>query len=76
VEFKHNNANPDEIGEYSSALANSATLLGKDAAYIVWGIEDTTHRVVGTTFQPRRVKKGNEELENWLAHSRLQPHQR
>ena len=29
VEFKHNNDNPDEIGEYLSALANSAALLGK-----------------------------------------------
>ena len=27
VEFKHNNANPEEIGEYLSALSNSAYLL-------------------------------------------------
>jgi len=35
VEFKHNNDNPDEIGEYISALSNSATLLGKVNAYMV-----------------------------------------
>lgn len=29
VEFKHNNDKPDEIGEYISALSNSAALLGK-----------------------------------------------
>lgn len=29
VEFKHNNDNPVSIGEYISALANSAALLGK-----------------------------------------------
>ncbi len=66
VEFKHNNEDPHLVGEYLSALANSAALHRKDSAYIVWGIENETHNVVGTTFQPRRAKKGNEELENWL----------
>lgn len=66
VEFKHNDAEPEDIGEYTSALANSATLLGKTCAYLVWGIDDTTHDVVGTTFSPARAKVGNEEIENWL----------
>lgn len=66
VEFKVNNADPDEIGEYISALANSAALAGKARAYLVWGIEDATHAVVGTTFNPAGAKVGNEELENWL----------
>ena len=66
VEFKCNNANPQEIGEYISALANSAALLGKANAYIVWGVADETHDVVGTTFRPSHAKKGGEELENWL----------
>lgn len=68
LEFKHNNDAPEEIGEYLSALANSAALHGRDAGYIVWGIEDVTKRVVGTTANPRQKKIGNEELENWLAH--------
>ncbi len=68
VEFKHNNDAPEEIGEYLSALANSAALHGRDAGYIVWGIEDVTKRVVGTAANPRQTKIGNEELENWLAH--------
>ena len=69
VEFKHNNDAPEEIGEYISALANSAALHGKEAGYVVWGVEDVTHRVLGTTANPRRKKIGNEELENWLAHN-------
>jgi ATP-dependent DNA helicase RecG len=66
VEFKHNNDNHEEIGKYLSALANSAALHGKVSAYLVWGIDDPTHEVVGTTFVPAAKKIGNEELENWL----------
>lgn len=66
VEFKHNNSDREEIGEYISALANSAALHHRPAGYILWGIEDTTHQIVGTTFNPRQTKVGNEELENWL----------
>jgi len=66
VEFKHNNEDPNEIGEYLSALANAAALIGKSSAYLLWGIDDTTHDVVGTTFRPGKKKVGNEELENWL----------
>lgn len=36
-------------------------------AYIVWGVENETHRIVGTTFKPRKQKgAGNEDLEPWL----------
>lgn len=66
VEFKLNNEKPEEIGEYLSALSNGAALQGKPFGYIVWGIEDGTRRILGTTFQPRRAKVGNEALENWL----------
>ena len=60
LEFKHNNDNPEQIGEYLSALANSTALHGRDVGYLVWGIDDTTRQVVGTTFKPRQAKKGNE----------------
>jgi ATP-dependent DNA helicase RecG len=68
VEFKHNNDNPQEIGEYVSAIANGAALHGKRAGYIVWGIEDGTHAILGTSFRPKQAKKGNENLESWLLH--------
>lgn len=66
LEFKGSDAEPQKIGEYLSALANSAACNDKDFAYLVWGIEDKTHRVVGTSFSPSRKKKGNEPLETWL----------
>jgi len=66
LEFKHNKAIPEEIGEYISALSNGAALHGKNSAYMVWGIDDKSHEILGTTFQPTSAKMGNEELENWL----------
>ncbi|MFG0283907.1 MAG: helix-turn-helix domain-containing protein [Phycisphaerales bacterium JB039] len=66
VEFKCNYAAPDDIGEYISALANSAATAHKPHAYVIWGIADESHDVIGTTFRPSRARKGNEELENWL----------
>lgn len=66
AEFKRNHAEPDEIGEYLSALANAAALTGKVHAWLVWGVDDHTHEIVGTTFNPSTVRIGNEELENWL----------
>jgi ATP-dependent DNA helicase RecG len=68
VEFKQDNSNPAEIGSYISAIANSAALHGEDAGFVVWGIEDGSHRIVGTAFAPKKVRKGNQLLEIWLAH--------
>jgi predicted HTH transcriptional regulator len=66
VEFKVNEAEPQDIGEYLSALANSAALVGKAFAYIVWGVADGDHSIAGTSFVPAAARVGNEELENWL----------
>lgn len=68
VEFKQNNTDPAEIGEYISAISNSAPLWNKSVGFICWGIEDSSHTIVGTNFNPTDVKIGNEELENWLLH--------
>ena len=67
VEFKCNNKEPQMIGEYISALSNSAALCERPKAYLVWGVQDDTHKIVGTEFQYRKMKKGNEELEAWLS---------
>lgn len=67
LEFKESNANPQDIGEYISAISNSAALLGKQRGYIVWGVRNDDHSIIGTSFRPSAEKKGNEELENWLA---------
>ncbi len=66
LEFKENNIHKEDIGKRISALANSANLLNKKAAYLVFGIEDKTHRVVGTDFHPKKQKIGNEPFESWL----------
>lgn len=66
VEFKTNWDDPDDIGQYISALSNAAALHQRAKAYMVWGIEDETHAIVGTSFSPAHAKNGNEELENWL----------
>lgn len=67
VEFKHNNADPEETGEYISALSNAAALHGQLFGYIVWGIEDASHKVVGTVFNPTSKKVKGQELEHWLS---------
>ena len=67
LEFKENLADPNQIGEYISALANSAVLSGTTHGYLVWGVRESDHAVVGTSFDPHSAKAtGNEDLEPWL----------
>lgn len=66
VEFKSNFPEPEKIGAYLSGLANTAALQGRDRAWLVWGVEDGTHRVQGTVFDPFRQKIGNQSLQMWL----------
>ena len=66
LEFKMNYADFDGIGEYISALSNSATYHNRGRAYLIWGIDDETHEIIGTDFNFSSEKIGNEELENWL----------
>lgn len=47
-EFKHNNYDSVMIGRDISALANGAALMEKSYAYMVWGVDDKTHDIVGT----------------------------
>jgi len=67
TEFKENYYEPQLIGEYISALSNSACLENREYAYLVFGIKNITHNIVGTSFKPSKEKIGNQELENWLA---------
>lgn len=68
VEFKHNYHSAEEIGEDLSALANSASLQNVEQAHLVFGVEDGTHKIVGTDFNPHKKKaKGNEDLIPWLS---------
>lgn len=66
-EFKVDYHEPEKIGEYISALSNSALLADEQYGYLIYGIQDKTHEIVGTKFNPRAEKgKGNEDLEPWL----------
>ena len=58
VEYKLNNADPEEIGQYISALANAAALNDQPFGYLFWGIEDGTGKLVGTNFDRVRVLYG------------------
>ena len=67
VEFKHNNENPDIIGKLCSALSNAAKIEDKDFAYIIWGIDDKSKKIHGTTFNPHNKTKGNQVFLMWLS---------
>lgn len=67
-EFKRKRYEPQQLGEYLSALANAACLAGQPRGYLVFGIDDATHALVGTDFDPYATKaKGNQDLLPWLA---------
>ncbi len=68
-EFKHDNYDPEMIGRDISALANGAALKEKSYAYMIWGVDDETHEIIGTVNDLSKLKKGNEELGNWLRRS-------
>lgn len=57
VEFKHNNCLPEMIGKDISALANSAVLADRNNAYMIWGVDDSTHDIIGTTIRLKSEKK-------------------
>lgn len=66
LEFKHNNPEPEMIAKDVCALANGASLCEKDCSYMIWGVDDISHEIAGTTFNPYSYRKGNEEFLNWL----------
>lgn len=72
VEFKLNFHSVEEIGERISALSNGACIQNQPFGYLVFGVEDKTHSVKGTSFKAKTHKKGSEDIEHWLA-TRLNP---
>ena len=69
-EFKLNCADPMRIGKYLSGLSNAALLANQPFGYLVIGVDDATHEIVGTDFRPQEQKtlgknKG-EPLLHWL----------
>lgn len=58
VEFKEasNDYDTDKIGRYFSALANEANLRDADAGWLVFGVNNKTREVVGTSYRPERER--------------------
>lgn len=65
-EFKENAFDVDEIGKYISALSNSAAILGKESAYLIWGVSDKDKKIVGTNIYYNAEVK-NEPIKHILA---------
>ena len=57
VEFKaaKNNFDIDDLGKYFSALSNEANLRERDFGWLVFGVENKTHEVVGTNFKDGEI---------------------
>ncbi|WP_301666444.1 ATP-binding protein, partial [uncultured Alistipes sp.] len=56
VEFKRAERNFDDrdLGQYFSALSNEANLKGVSRAWLVFGVENHTHEVVGSQYKNTR----------------------
>lgn len=70
-EFKSNLNDKDDIGEYISALSNVAAYRKLPYAYIIWGVHDKTHELIGTQFNYKSEVNG-EALSHYLAR-KLEP---
>ena len=53
IEFKEakNDFSFEELGKYFSALSNEANLHNVECAWLVFGVEDKKHKVVGTNYR-------------------------
>lgn len=65
-EFKENWFQPDALGEYISALSNAAAFHYKKYGYFIWGVNDKTHQITGTTFN-QYMDHNKEPYQNYLA---------
>ena len=56
IEFKEAKTNFDfgKIGKYFSALSNEANLKGKTCAWLIFGVTDKGHRIVGSQYRTER----------------------
>lgn len=56
VEFKkaEKSFSDTELGEYFSALANEANLKGAESAWLIFGVDNSTHKIIGTSYKQSR----------------------
>jgi ATP-dependent DNA helicase RecG len=67
VEFKKasNGFNDAELGQYFSALSNEANLKGLEFAWLVFGIDNKTHSILGSQYKSTR--KSLDEMKKVIA---------
>lgn len=67
LEFKSNYQDAERLGRYISAISNGACLENQEYGYLYFGVEDETLNLIGTSFDPSRIKaRGNQNLEIYL----------
>lgn len=71
-EFKSSDADPKKLGPNISAIANAAAISGKSNGYIIWGVQDEDHQIIGTRFKPDSRRVRGDDLDHWLS-QRLDP---
>lgn len=57
---------PDELGQYISALANSAVLESLPYAYALWGINNQNNQIIGTSYKPYEETNNGITIKSWL----------
>lgn len=67
LEFKVSTFDAVSTGQYVSGLANAAMFERQKLAYMVWGVEDQTHEIVGTAVRLAQEKKGSEDFLLFLS---------
>lgn len=65
-EFKENWFEHHAIGEYISTISNAAALRGKESGYFIWGVNNETHEIVGTTVNYQK-DYNKEPFQHYLA---------
>lgn len=66
IEFKLDWMEREELGKYISAISNAAAVHKVDFGYMLWGIDNETHEILGTSFNPD-IDIKDEPLKHYLA---------
>lgn len=68
VEFKRgkDGFSSDDLGKYASALANEANLRGQARAWLIFGVDDKTRQVCGTSYkeEAERLQADKQQVQN------------
>jgi ATP-dependent DNA helicase RecG len=68
LEFKQarNSYDFDKLGRYFSAISNEANLKGRDYGWLIFGVDDKTHAIVGSQYRldPTKLESLKREVAN------------